>query len=86
MWRIQKSASDGVMVFTLSGRIEAEHLAELQRLLETEDRRLVLDLSEIELVDAETVKFLARREAAGNKLNNCPAYIRAWMARERDGR
>jgi hypothetical protein len=30
------------------------------------------------------VKFLARREADGIQLDNCPAYIREWIEREKE--
>jgi anti-anti-sigma regulatory factor len=83
MLRIQRSASRQV-VLTLSGRIQAENVAELQRLLELErvGRGLVLDLKDVTLVDREAVKFLARCEADSIALKNCPAYIREWIERE----
>ena len=82
--RIQRSAN-GQVVLTLSGRIQAENLAELRRLLELETvgRGLVLDLKDVTLVDREAVKFLACCEADSIKLKNCPAYIREWIERER---
>jgi len=69
----------------LSGRIEAEYLSELRRLIEGEERRrpLTLDLGEVKLVDRDAVTFLAQCEAAGATLENCPAYIRESIARER---
>ncbi|MGH7492344.1 MAG: hypothetical protein ACREOO_08110 [bacterium] len=83
---IEKSAEQACVVFTLSGRIEAELTAELQKLidLEAENRSVVLDLEQVQLVDQDTVRFLARCEAKGVKLENCPAYIREWIAREGD--
>ena len=85
MLKIQRSAN-GKVVFTLSGRIEAEDVAELQRLLDLEDegRRLTLDLQDVTLLDRDAVRFLARREADGIQLESCPAYIREWIERERD--
>ena len=82
--KIQISAKQGVVVFALSGRIKAEEMAELQRLLEDEeqDHRIVLDLGEVKLVDRDAVKFLAHCEANGIQIENCPAYIREWIARE----
>jgi len=84
MLRIQISAKGEVVAFTLSGRIKAEELAELQRLFEAEgeDQRIVLDLKEVKLVDRDAVRFLARCEANGTQLENCPAYIREWIVRE----
>ena len=72
------------MAFTLSGRIDAEELAELQRLFEVEgqNHRIVLDLKEVKLVDRDAVRFLSHCEANGIKLENCPAYIREWIVRE----
>jgi len=69
----------------LSGRIEAEYLSELRRVIECEERRrpLTLDLGEVKLVDRDAVTFLAQCEAAGATLENCPAYVREWVARER---
>jgi len=88
MLKIRRSAN-GKIVFTLSGRIEIEDVAELQRLLalELSDRNLALDLADVTLVDREAVKFLAHCEADSIKLENCPPYIREWIQREnaRDG-
>jgi len=82
--RIQKSENGEVVVYALSGRIRAEEVADLLRLFEVEgqDRRIVLDLKEVKLVDRDAVKFLARCEANGTRLENSPAYIREWIGRE----
>jgi hypothetical protein len=84
MLKILRSAN-GKVVFILSGRIEAEDVVELERLfaLEAIDQHLVLDLKDVTLVDRDAVKFLARWEADGIRLENCPAYIREWIERER---
>jgi serine/threonine protein kinase len=47
--------------------------------------RIVLDLKELTLVDQQAVRFLKRCESNGIELRNCAAYIREWIARERDG-
>ena len=85
MLKIRRSAN-GKVVFTLSGRIEMEDVAELQRLfaLETVDHPLVLDLKDVTLVHRDGVKFLANCESNGTKLQNCPGYIRAWIVIERN--
>lgn len=79
-------ASDGLVIFTLSGRIQVEHLPELNDLLKREcaEQRIVFDLGEVRLVDREAVSYLARCEAAGARLDNCPAYIREWIGKERN--
>lgn len=83
--RIQRSAKEDVVTLTLSGRIKAEEVEELQRLFEVEGQEhgIVLDLKEVKLADRDAVRFLARCEANGTQLVNCPAYIREWIVRER---
>ena len=84
MLKIQRSCNTGI-VFSLSGRLEIEGVAELQRLigLEAPGEDLALDLQDITLVDRGAVKFLARCEAESIRLENCPAYIREWIHTER---
>jgi len=85
MFKIQKSVDGNFIVFILSGRMQAAHLVELQQLLESEadDQKIVLDLHEVKLVDREAVRFLVRCEVEGITLVHCPAYIRAWIEREK---
>ena len=82
-FEIQRSAKEDIVTFTLSGRIKAEEVAELQRLFEVEgqDHRIVLDLKEVKLADQDAVRFLAGCEANGTQLENCPAYVREWIVR-----
>jgi len=84
MLRIQRSSDDRV-VFSLSGRIEIDDVAELQRLfgLEAVGQGIALDLRDVTLVDREAVKFLARCEVERIELENCPAYVREWIDAER---
>jgi hypothetical protein len=85
-FRIETEARAQVTVFILRGRLEGQAIAELRRLLElyTDYRAIVLDLKDVRLVDRETVRFLGRFEGDGVRLENCPAYIREWMEREKD--
>ena len=73
-------------MFILSGRIEKPAIAELTRLfeLQTDYRDIVLDLKDVGVIDRDVVRFLARCEADGVKLENCAAYIREWMERDKD--
>ena len=78
-------AANGEVVFTVSGRMDAENLRELKTLLSSEPngRRIALDLKELTLVDQDAVRFLERCEIDNMQLKNCPAYIREWITRER---
>src|SRR2546428_14142678 len=84
-FRIETAARGRFTVFILSGRIEKQAIAELERLfeLQTDYRDIVLDLKDVSLVDREVMRFLARCEADGVKLDNCAPYIREWMEREK---
>jgi len=84
MLRIQR-ASNGKIVFSLSGRIEPDDINELRRLLGLESSAfpIVLNLKELVLVDGDAVQFLAGCEAAGMTLKDCPAYVRMWIDRGR---
>jgi anti-anti-sigma regulatory factor len=77
--------ANGEVVFTVSGRLDAENLDELKVLVNSEarGRRITLDLKELTLVDQDTVSFLISCEADNIQLKNCPAYIREWITRER---
>ena len=85
MLKILRSTKDESVVLTLIGRIEGENLEELKRLLgsEASGHNLVLDMKDVTLVDQSAIRFLARCEADSVTLENCPAYIRAWIAAEK---
>jgi hypothetical protein len=78
-------AANGEVVIKLSGRMGAENLGELEKLISAEgdDRRTILDLKDLKLVDQDAVNFLRRCEAVSIELRNCPAYIREWITGER---
>ena len=83
MLKILRSADGRCVIFSLSGRIEAEHLAELRALLDAEKHSTALDLREVTLVDRDTIEFLARCDVDAIELRNCPAYVREWLEREK---
>ena len=85
-FKVETEVRGEFTVFVLSGRIEGQAIDELGRLFElhTVSRAVVLDLKDVRLVDREVMRFLARSEADGVRLENCPAYVREWMERERD--
>ncbi len=68
----------------LIGRMQAEHLAELEKQVRESESKIVLDLEEVNLVDVEAVRFLGACEAQGVTLLNCSPYIRDWIGKERD--
>jgi anti-anti-sigma regulatory factor len=87
MYRIHQSTQAGASVFVLSGVLDIDHTARLQELLATvSGDRVVLDLTDITLVDRDAVGFLARVEMAGTEIVNCPEYVRRWIVAENGSR
>ena len=82
MLRVHKKANRDV-VFSLSGRIDIEHIADLEALIRAEgrDRRIILDLKDMTLTGQDGIVFLAECEEAGIALLNCDPYIREWITR-----
>jgi len=82
--KIQRS-SNGQVTYMLSGQIEEEDIAELEALIRSEAKGLlmVLDLKNLTLVGQDAIAFLDRCEANGITLKNCPAYIREWIKGQR---
>ena len=64
--------------------MDVEHVVELKELFDSDYRNIILDLRELRLADRDAVKFLRSCERDGMKLENCPAYVREWMEREKD--
>jgi anti-anti-sigma regulatory factor len=84
MLKIVRSANSEAVVYFLSGRIDEEHVAELEAALEAETRAIKLDLREVTRVDRDAVPTLARWNSRGVQLLNCPAYLRNSIRKARD--
>jgi anti-anti-sigma regulatory factor len=67
----------------LIGRMQAQHVEELQAQIGASGARVVLDLEELSLVDIDAVRFLGTCQAGGISLVHCPPYIHDWIANER---
>jgi anti-anti-sigma regulatory factor len=84
MLRIQRS-ENGEVVFTLSGQLDEEAVAEMETIINSEKkgRRITLDLKDLTLANEAAVRFLVRCEANSITLKNCPAYVREWINAQR---
>lgn len=81
MLRLEESRE--LHLLRVSGRLDAESLAELTMQMQIHSSLIALELGEVTLVDADAVRFLAEAEAAGTELRNCPLFVREWIRRER---
>jgi len=71
------------VVLRISGRITQDDVTVLRAAIDQERGALAIDLTEVGLVDRDTVNLLASSEGRGIELRNCPPYIREWVDRER---
>jgi anti-anti-sigma regulatory factor len=82
--KIQRSM-DRTVVFTVSGRLDAENLSELCELIDAEPDGAVavVDLTDLVLADRVAIRSLRDYETGGRiVIRNCPTYILASMAAE----
>lgn len=82
MIRIETSRVGDRVIFAVIGRIQGSDLPGLERLTESDQPAVILDLKQVSLVDRAVVKFLANFERANGRITNCPNYIREWICRE----
>ena len=80
--RIEQSADRGHTTIRLIGRMQVDHVAEVQNQIEASGPTVTLDLEDVTLVDVQVVRFLGTCEASGIEILNCSPYITDWIARE----
>ena len=71
----------GSITLGVGGNVCKDALPAISRLiaLEQKRRRVLLDLSEVTLLDQEAVRFFRDRMKRGVELINCPRYIQHWI-------
>ena len=79
--RIDRAERSGWAVFLISGRLELQHIEQLRAQFALEILPIILDFADVRLVDREVIETLARWDLDGIKFENCPAYVREWIAR-----
>jgi len=67
----------------LIGRVEGEHIPELERVMSGRASAVALDLEQVSLVDAQVVQFLAGCAARDVQLLHCPPYITEWIEQQK---
>ena len=83
MLKIEKLANGETTLLKLAGRISGQDLEELRNLVAEGQPVINFDLSEVTLVDLETIRFLGHQELRGVRLVNCSRFVREWIERER---
>jgi hypothetical protein len=82
-FRIERLVSgENAIVLRVCGRVQIECVATLKELIEAENAKIFLDLSEVTFAGRDAAAFLAVCEAKGIELKNCPAFLRGWVDKE----
>jgi ABC-type transporter Mla MlaB component len=77
------SGEKSCLTLSLAGKLHGGRIGELRREIEEArrtNREVVIDLSEVTLVDRPCVRFLGELEHV--TVINCPEYIRPWIGRQ----
>jgi anti-anti-sigma regulatory factor len=85
MLTIDMKLDNGDATLALAGKCNGTSLGELRRAIDRARRshkRVVIDLSEVTLLDKPSLQFLAAQTREDVTLTNCPEYIQPWIYRE----
>ncbi len=80
-----KLSRDSEATVALAGKCSGNSLGELRRAIDRARqgrKHVVLDLSEVTLLDKPSAQFLAAQTREDVTLTNCPEYIQPWIYRE----
>jgi hypothetical protein len=81
--KIKRIAGKRETRICLSGQLRSENVGQVKAEVRRGGARVALDLSEVDLVDIDAVRFLNMCESAGLSILHCSPYIREWMLQER---
>ena len=78
---------DCVVTLLLNGKFGEESLPELEYSIsraKDAHQQVIIDLSEVTLVDRKAVQYFSEQVSADVRLVNCPIYLRRWIAKVSD--
>ncbi len=82
--KIERVTDPSGTIIRLIGRVQIEHLRELEAQIELSGPEVTLDLEQTSLIDVEAIRFLGECQARGVKIVRCSPYIRDWIGSEAD--
>lgn len=83
MIRFLSSDSDSKTTISIAGRLQADHLGELEALCAEAQGELVLDLSELQNADDASIRRLRDLQDKGTRVTGASPYIRLRLERGR---
>lgn len=82
MIRIGLRRDDSRTIVSVAGRLDEEHLAELQEQCPETGTKLVFDLSDLTSAYSIAIQWLGERLRRGDEIKGASAYIRLLLERE----
>lgn len=80
--KIEQTSSTSQSVLKLAGMIGSDDVQMLKVCIGDGDL-LALDLSQVQLVNLDAIRFLASLEKRGVELRDCRPHVRAWINAEK---
>jgi ABC-type transporter Mla MlaB component len=81
--KIERTLVDGGTRLCLSGELRSANLQDVRTEVAKISPRVILDLAEVGVVDADGVHWLNACQTLGIQIDNCAPYIREWMLQEK---
>jgi len=81
-YKIITQPSDQIVTILLNGKFSEDSLAALEESISAArgaNRTVVMDLSEVTLVDRKAVQYLVDQTSHNVRIVNCPVYLRRWI-------
>jgi anti-anti-sigma regulatory factor len=86
-YKITTQPSEQFVTILLNGKFSEDALAALDESIMAArgaNRNVVMDLSEVTLVDRKAVQYLVNQTSHNVKIVNCPVYLRRWITQVSD--
>jgi anti-anti-sigma regulatory factor len=83
MIRISESRGDNGLVIQIAGRLEEQHLAELEQMCGDQGDCPVVDLSELQSAETAGIRWLSAASSNGVEIINATPYIALLIDRAR---
>ncbi len=81
-YKITTEPSDQYVTILLNGKLGEDSIADLEESITAArgaNRSVVMDLSEVTLIDRKAVEYLAQQSSHNVRLINCPVYLSRWI-------
>ena len=86
-YKITTHPSEEAVTILLNGKLSEDSLGALDESIAAARRtsqQVVMDLSEVTLVDRKAVQYLADQFSHDVRIVNCPVYLRRWITQVSD--